>query len=80
MQRSNEDWAKQKELNDGMLRYFGYYQGFIQEQALDEVKIIKSNVSFTVKFSSIEWLARYIQYYKAESILPMHDVFKNIYT
>lgn len=48
---------------------FEYFQDFIDQQAIDQVKLIKlREASPNIKFMAFEWLARYVDFPRAHNL------------
>ena len=57
-----------------------FFQKFIDEQAMDHVKLIRSNDhNMREKFESMEWYARYVEYVTPDSIILGVKTFRDKY-
>ena len=58
-----------------------FFQRFIDEQAMDHVKYIRSpDCTLTEKLFSMEWFARYVEFISPDSLIMAVNSFKEIYS
>ena len=58
-----------------------FFQKFIDEQAMDQVKNIRSaDVQLTPKITSLEWFARYAEYITPGTLTLGVQTFTNLFT
>jgi hypothetical protein len=61
-------------------KLWGFFQRFIDEQAIDQLKIIRSkDAGINLKLFGVEWFARYCELITPDSILLAASAFKDIY-
>ena len=58
-----------------------FFQKFIDEQAMDHVKYIRSfDCTLTEKMFSLEWFARYVEFITPDTLIMAVNSFKDIYS
>jgi len=66
---------------DHVKSLFSFYMQFINEQANDKIKLVRSGQDNTIesKLEAMEWMARYITYVSPNMVQQITDEFKTVF-